>query len=116
MADQVRLDLRNRIHGHGDHDQDRRAADIDLGGEAAEELRVAEDLRQHTDEGDVERANDRETRQHIVEVLGGARASLGMPAFDDLLDAKRVKLIQQYVLWRAHESVREATSKPSGTR
>ena len=37
-------------------------------------------------------------------VLGGARAFLGMPGFGDLLNVEQVKVIQQYVLWRAHES------------
>ena len=37
-------------------------------------------------------------------VRGGARATLGMPKFDDLLSAEQVKAIQQYVLSRAHES------------
>jgi quinohemoprotein ethanol dehydrogenase len=40
-------------------------------------------------------------------VLGGARASLGMPAFGDLLSSREVNAIQQYVLWRAHESAKE---------
>jgi quinohemoprotein ethanol dehydrogenase len=37
-------------------------------------------------------------------VLGGARAPLGMPGFGDLLNVEQAKAIQQYVLWRAHES------------
>jgi PQQ-dependent dehydrogenase (methanol/ethanol family) len=37
-------------------------------------------------------------------VLGGARASLGMPAWDDVLDQEQVRLIQGYVLQRARES------------
>jgi len=37
-------------------------------------------------------------------VRGGTRASLGMPAFADLLSGDQVKAIQQYVLSRAHES------------
>jgi len=40
-------------------------------------------------------------------VLGGARASLGMPGFSDLLNSEQVKAIQQYILWRAHESANE---------
>ncbi|MCH7717397.1 MAG: PQQ-dependent dehydrogenase, methanol/ethanol family [Gemmatimonadetes bacterium] len=37
-------------------------------------------------------------------VLGGLREPLGMPAFDDLLNAEDVRLIQAYVLARARES------------
>ena len=36
-------------------------------------------------------------------VLGGARASLGMPSFKDLLNGEQVKAIQAYVLSRAKE-------------
>jgi len=37
-------------------------------------------------------------------VRGGARASLGMPGFGDLLSVDQAKAIQQYVLSRAHEA------------
>ncbi len=37
-------------------------------------------------------------------VLGGLREPLGMPAFDDLLNAEDVRRIQAYVLARARES------------
>jgi mono/diheme cytochrome c family protein len=37
-------------------------------------------------------------------VLGGARATLGMPPFKDLLKPDHVKAIQAYVLSRAKES------------
>jgi len=40
-------------------------------------------------------------------VRGGARASLGMPAFGDLLSVDQAGAIQQYVLSRARESARE---------
>ncbi len=38
-------------------------------------------------------------------VLGGVREPLGMPAFDDILNADDVRRIQAYVLSRARESV-----------
>ena len=38
-------------------------------------------------------------------VIGGLRAPLGMPSFDDRLDADDVRQIQAYVLQRARESV-----------
>jgi len=37
-------------------------------------------------------------------VRGGARATLGMPTFGDLLSADQAKAIQQYILSRARES------------
>lgn len=37
-------------------------------------------------------------------VLGGLRAPLGMPSFDDRLSSEEVRLIQAYVLHRARES------------
>jgi mono/diheme cytochrome c family protein len=36
-------------------------------------------------------------------VLGGARASLGMPSFKDLLTAEQLRAIQAYILSRAAE-------------
>jgi PQQ-dependent dehydrogenase (methanol/ethanol family) len=46
--------------------------------------------------------------QMISIVLGGVRAPLGMPRFDDLLDEGDVRLIQGYVLQRARESASPA--------
>jgi mono/diheme cytochrome c family protein len=42
-------------------------------------------------------------------VLGGARANLGMPPFNDLLKPDQVKAIQAYVLSRAKESASAPT-------
>jgi mono/diheme cytochrome c family protein len=42
-------------------------------------------------------------------VLGGARASLGMPPFKDLLKPDQVKAIQAYVLSRAKEDATAPT-------
>lgn len=39
-------------------------------------------------------------------VLRGTRSALGMPAFDDLVDERQVRAIQQYVLSRAAEPAR----------
>jgi quinohemoprotein ethanol dehydrogenase len=41
-------------------------------------------------------------------VLGGARSTLGMPLFKDLLTADQVKNIQAYVLSRAAEGAKPA--------
>jgi len=43
-------------------------------------------------------------------VLGGARESLGMPSFSDLLSAEDVRLIQQYILSRAAAAARSGVS------
>ena len=40
-------------------------------------------------------------------VLGGARASAGMPSFKSILNADQVKAIQAYVLARAGESAKK---------
>lgn len=39
-------------------------------------------------------------------VLGGARSSLGMPSFKDLLNADQVRAIQAYILSRAREGAK----------
>jgi quinohemoprotein ethanol dehydrogenase len=41
-------------------------------------------------------------------VLGGARASLGMPSFQKILDGGQVQAIQAYILYRAGESSQAA--------
>jgi quinohemoprotein ethanol dehydrogenase len=42
-------------------------------------------------------------------VRGGARASLGMPSFKDLLSAEQVRAIEAYVLSRASEDAKRAS-------
>jgi PQQ-dependent dehydrogenase (methanol/ethanol family) len=52
------------------------------------------------------RRTSAEVHGQMVEiVLGGIRAPLGMPSFDDRLDEDDVRLIQAYILHRARESV-----------
>jgi len=46
-------------------------------------------------------------------VLGGGRATLGMPSFIDLLKPDQVKAIQAYVLSRAKEAATAATPRPN---
>ncbi len=53
---------------------------------------------------DLRRSTSEVHGQYEDIVLGGLRAALGMPAFDDRLDAEEVRLIQAYVLERARES------------
>ena len=42
-------------------------------------------------------------------VLGGKRASLGMPSFQKILNAGQVKAIQAYIVSRARESAQGGT-------
>ena len=44
-------------------------------------------------------------------VLGGKRASLGMPSFQKILDAKQVHAIQAYLITRTRESAKQVQSK-----
>jgi len=53
---------------------------------------------------DLRRASNDVHAQFADIVLGGIRAPLGMPPFDDLLDAEDVRMIQAYVLERARGS------------
>jgi hypothetical protein len=49
--------------------------------------------------------------EHFEEiVLGGARASLGMPSFQKILTAGQVRAIQAYILSRARESATAASN------
>jgi len=49
--------------------------------------------------------------EHFEEiVLGGARASLGMPSFQKILTAGQVRAIQAYILFRARESAKAAVN------
>jgi quinohemoprotein ethanol dehydrogenase len=49
--------------------------------------------------------------EHFEEiVLGGARASLGMPSFQKILTAGQVRAIQAYILSRARESAKAASN------
>ncbi len=41
-------------------------------------------------------------------VIGGAREERGMPSFKDVLDLKKTKAIEAFVLSRAEESARVA--------
>ena len=63
-AEQVRLDLRHRVHGHRDDDQDRGAAEIERPPRSCDQQ-----FRQQADGGDVGRADHRQAGQHVVEVF-----------------------------------------------
>jgi mono/diheme cytochrome c family protein len=53
---------------------------------------------------DLRRSTAEVHAQFVDIVLGGARASLGMPAWDDVYTPEEVRLIQGYILHRARES------------
>src|SRR5581483_3827255 len=57
------------------------------------------------------RYSNKNTLDHIEDiVLGGKRASLGMPSFAKILDAKQVSAIQAYIIARAQESAKSGGS------
>jgi quinohemoprotein ethanol dehydrogenase len=54
------------------------------------------------------RYSNKDTLEHLDDiVLGGKRASLGMPSFQKILDAKQVQAIQAYIVARAQESAKK---------
>ena len=58
------------------------------------------------------RYSSRETLEGIEGiVLGGSRASAGMPSFKDVLDSRQVQAIQGYIVSRARELARPAEGK-----
>src|SRR5690606_16515853 len=63
------LDLGNGVHGHTDHDEQRGTTEIE--GHAV--LRN-QDLRQQTDDGEIERTHNCQTGQHVVDILRRALA------------------------------------------
>ena len=44
-------------------------------------------------------------------VLGGSRASAGMPSFQKILNAPQVRAIQAYIVSRARESAKPAQNQ-----
>lgn len=58
------------------------------------------------------RYSNKDTLEHIEDiVLGGKRASLGMPSFQKILDSMQMQAIQAYIVFRARESAK-AAEKP----
>jgi hypothetical protein len=69
MGQQIALHLRHRIHGHADHDQQRGAAEVER------HRRVGnQNFRDQADDRQIDRAEHRDARQHVVDVFGGALA------------------------------------------
>src|SRR5207302_1746174 len=69
VREQVALDLRHRVHGHADYDQQRGAAEIEWYRSIGDE-----NLRQQAYQREISRADHGDAREHIVDVLGGALA------------------------------------------
>ena len=74
----LRLHLPHRVERDADDDQHRRAAER-AGGRLREAAVADEERRQRRDERQVERAGQRQPREHAVEVLRGRRARDGCP-------------------------------------
>jgi quinohemoprotein ethanol dehydrogenase len=49
-------------------------------------------------------------------VLGGKRATLGMPSFRKILNADQVRAIQAYIVARAREGANQVTRSPAERR
>ena len=65
----MRLDLADGIHRHVDHDQQTRPA------EEQGDTRLRDHvLGKHTHQGEIDRTDDRDTREYVVEVVLGALA------------------------------------------
>src|SRR6201993_3564913 len=69
VRQQVALDLRHRVHGHADHDQERGAAEIKRYRRVRDQ-----DLGQQANEGEAGPADDGDAGEHIVDVLRRALA------------------------------------------
>ena len=69
MRQQIALDLRHRIHGHADHDQQRRTAEVERHRGVGDQ-----NLRNETHDRQIAGAQDGDAGQHIVDVFGGALA------------------------------------------
>src|SRR6266446_9858098 len=68
LSDEMALDLRHRIHGHADNNQDGGAAE----GELLDIVDAADDFRHQAYERQIEGAHDSNPREHEVDVFRGA--------------------------------------------
>ena len=65
VREQVRLDLRHRVHRHRDDDQQAGAAEVERHAVVADQ-----DFRQQADHRQIDRADRGQPGQHVVEILG----------------------------------------------
>src|SRR6266446_10371692 len=70
LSDEMALDLRHRIHGHADNNQDGGAAE----GESLDIVDAADDFGNQTYGRKIDRSDDRYARKHEVDVFCGALA------------------------------------------
>ena len=66
MRHQVGLKLREEVHGHHDHDEQRGTTEYERHAALGDQQ-----LGQQADRGDVDRAPQRESREHLVDVFAG---------------------------------------------
>src|SRR5882724_6613588 len=66
LGDEMALNLRNSVHGHADHDQERSAAE----GELLHIIGPADDFRDQADRRKIQRTDDRDAGQHVVDIFG----------------------------------------------
>src|SRR6476619_643626 len=69
---QLRLHLPHCVERHAHHDQDRRTSQSARGG-LREPAVADEEVRQHRDQPEEDRAGQRQAREHAVEVARGGR-------------------------------------------
>src|SRR5207253_1655204 len=69
MGEQMRVDLRHGIHRHADDDQQAGAAEIER-----HRILRDQDLRQNAYRGQIDRAENGDPGQHVIEVVRGVLA------------------------------------------
>ena len=69
MGQQMPLHLRDRIHGHADHDQERRAAEIEWHRGVRNQ-----DFRNDTDDRQIDRTDHRNSGQDVIDIFRRAFA------------------------------------------
>src|SRR6202049_3603516 len=69
VGEQITLNLRHRIHGHADDNQQRRSAKVKRHRGVGNQ-----NLRDQADDRKVDRAEHRDARKYVIDVFGGALA------------------------------------------
>src|SRR3982751_3445617 len=106
VGDQMALDLANRVHGHVDHDQQAGAAEADV----QASLR-RQDIRDHTDEHEISRADHGDPVQEIIKIFLGrlARADAGNET------AMALQILSSLLAVELHRGVKEAEESDAQT-
>src|SRR5260370_39839292 len=66
MGEQVRVDLRNRIHRDADHDQETGSAEIER-----DRILRDQDLGEDADRREIGSPDDAQPRQDVLQIIGG---------------------------------------------